>query len=239
MSATIGETSDLARRLGTNPITKIPVPPEHAAVTQGRRLLVMNKIDEKDIPARSQIAILAALKVHPKSVWLCESRAEAERFQQIVSEWLNANEFVGHPAWLLSNLGDEIDQFKAAPAGHLFVGGRFDGMDFKEDECRLVVLATLPRAINSQEEFFTAYLRDSGFMLRRLNQRIIQALGRCTRGDTTTTACTCWPTGGLPRTSDVIQIERASRATSWRKSTARRTRRRFLTSSSRSACKDF
>jgi hypothetical protein len=183
MSATIGHTSDLARRLGTNSIEKIPVPPEHTSTTQGRRLLVMNKIDEGDIPSRSQIAILTALKVHPKSIWLCESRAEAERYKQLVSEWLNANNFIGHSTWLLSNLGDEIDEFKAARAGHLFVGGRFDGMDFKADECHLVILATLPRAINIQEEFFTAYLRDSGFMLRRLNQRIIQALGRCNRSE--------------------------------------------------------
>lgn len=183
MSATIGDTSDLARRLGTNPIEKIPIPDEHTAATQGRRLLVMNKIDEGNIPARSEIAILAALKVHPKSVWLCASRAEAEKFKEIVSQWLNANGFVGHPTWLLSNLGDEIDAFKVSRTGHLFVAGRFDGMDFKADECRLVVLATLPRAINIQEEFFTAYLRDAGFMLRRLNQRIIQALGRCNRGE--------------------------------------------------------
>ncbi len=27
------------------------------------------------------------------------------------------------------------------------------------------------------------YLRDSGFMKRRLNQRIVQALGRCNRAD--------------------------------------------------------
>jgi len=54
-------------------------------------------------------------------------------------------------------------------------------MDFKEDECRLVVVATLPRAINTQEEFICAYLRDASFMQRRLNQRIIQALGRCNR----------------------------------------------------------
>ena len=93
------------------------------------------------------------------------------------------NELVGHETWLLSPLGDEIDQFKAAPKGHLFVGGRFDGMDFKADECRLVVLTTLPRAINVQEEFISAYLRDAGFMRRRLNQRIVQALGRCNRDD--------------------------------------------------------
>ena len=56
-------------------------------------------------------------------------------------------------------------------------------MDFKANECRLVVITTLPRAINIQEEFITAYLRDAGFMRRRLNSRIIQALGRCNRAE--------------------------------------------------------
>ena len=88
-----------------------------------------------------------------------------------------------HQTWILKPLGDEIDQFRLASAGHLFVAGRFDGMDFKDDECRIVVLTTLPRAINLQEEFITKYLRDSGFMRRRLNQRIVQGLGRCTRTD--------------------------------------------------------
>lgn len=181
MSATVGDTADLARRLGTSPITKMPISDVHGLATQGRRMLVMNRIEDSDLPVRLQTAIIAALRVHPKSVWLCSSRAEATHFQEIVGAWLNDNGFVGHPMWVLSNLGDELDQFKAAPQGHLFVAGRFDGMDFKADECRLVVLATLPRAINTQEEFFTAYLRDSGFMLRRLNQRIIQSLGRCNR----------------------------------------------------------
>lgn len=183
MSATIGDPADLARRLGTRPATRLAVPEELAASTQGRRLIVMNRIEEEDIPARLQKAILAALSIHPKSVWLCSSRAEAEHFQKIVMEWLNAHGYVGHPFWLLTSLGDEIEQFKTAPKGHLFVGGRFDGMDFKASECRLVVLATIPRAINLQEEFFTAYMRDSGFMLRRLNHRIIQSLGRCNRAE--------------------------------------------------------
>src|SRR3989442_10856353 len=65
--------------------------------------------------------------------------------------------------------------------GHLFVAGRFDGMDFLAGECRLVIITTLPRAVNLQEEFLTTYLRDAAFMRRRLNQRIVQALGRCNR----------------------------------------------------------
>ncbi len=183
MSATVGDPADLARRLGTHPIERLDVDKTLANVTQGRRLIVMNRIEDEDIPKRLAVAIYAALTVHPKSIWLCSSLVEAKRFRDIVSDWLNSNKMVGHPNWVLSSLGDEIDEFKAAPTGHLFVGGRFDGMDFKASECRLVVLATLPRAINSQEEFFTAYLRDAGFMLRRLNHRIIQALGRCNRAE--------------------------------------------------------
>ena len=183
VSATIGDPGDLSRRLGTKPIEKIPIPPDFAEQTYGRRLVVMNRIEDEDIPRRLQIVILAALRIHPKSVWLCSSQAEASKVQQLVSDWLNANGIVGHPTWLLTSLGNEIDDFKQSPQGHLFVGGRFDGMDFSADECRLVVVKTIPRAINTQEEFISAYLRDSGFMRRRLNQRIVQALGRCNRGE--------------------------------------------------------
>ena len=183
VSATIGDPADLSRRLGVRPIVKIPVDPEFGEKTSGRRLVVMNRIDEHDIPQRLGRAILSALKIHPKSVWLCASHAEAAKYRGAVSSWLNLHGFVGHPTWVLSSLGDEIDDFKKSAAGHLFVAGRFDGMDFKADECRLVVVTTLPRAIDIQEEFICDCIRDSGFMRRRLNQRLIQALGRCNRGD--------------------------------------------------------
>jgi tetratricopeptide (TPR) repeat protein len=181
LSATIGDTGDLARRLGTHQITKIEIPREHRETTYGRRMLVLNTSEHKTIPDRMGKVLLAALAGLPKSVWLCASKNDAVGWRQGFTAWLNDHSHVNEPTWLLTSLGNEIDQFKAAAAGHLFVGGRFDGMDFKADECRLVVLATLPRAINLQEEFYTAYLRDAGFMLRRRNQRIIQSLGRCNR----------------------------------------------------------
>ena len=173
MSATVGDPGDISRRLGVKTITKIPIPPEYAEKTSGRRFVVMNRIEDKDIPARLAAVILVCLRIHPKSVWLCSSEADARKYREVVSQWLNGNGLVGHPTWLLTPLGDEIDEFKASPSGHLFVAGRFDGMDFKADECRLVVLTTLPRAINPQEEFLSSYIRDSGFILRRLNQRIV------------------------------------------------------------------
>jgi hypothetical protein len=124
MSATIGDPADLARRLGTNPIERLDVDSGQANVTQGRRLIVMNRIEEEDIPDRLAVAIHAALTVHPKSVWLCSSLAEANHFRKVVSAWLNSSKLVGHPTWVLSSLGDEIDEFKAAPKGHLFVAAK-------------------------------------------------------------------------------------------------------------------
>ena len=183
MSATIGDPGDLGRRLGVRNIEKIPVPQEDAESTFGRRLLLMNRLDEGDIPQRLGAAILTALRIHPKSVWLCSSVDTAAKFQKVVMEWLEKNQLAGHPSWILTPEGDEIEDFKQSATGHLFVGGRFDGMDFNGDECRMVILPTLPRAINTQEEFISAYLRDSGFMRERLNQRVVQALGRCNRDD--------------------------------------------------------
>jgi hypothetical protein len=180
-SATIGDAADLSRQLGTRPIVKMGVPAQYAETTSGRRLVLMNRLEDEDIPPRLEGAILTAIRQHPKSVWLCVSGAEAQKYRDAVSTWLNQNGVVGHPTWILTSLGDEIDQFKSSPTGHLFVGGRFDGMNFEGDECRLVVLTSLPRAINLQEEFFCAYLRDAAFMKKRLNNRIIQALGRCNR----------------------------------------------------------
>jgi hypothetical protein len=182
-SATIGDPSDLARRLGTNPIVKLPLDATQSAQTYGRRLLVLNPDDDADLPARLVEVIAAALRVQPKSVWLCASKPDAEKYRTAVISWLSTTNLPSSPTWLLSSMGDEIDQFKAARAGHLFVGGRFDGMDFSADQCRLVVLATQPRSINPQEAFAADYLRDAGFMMQRLNQRIVQALGRCNRAE--------------------------------------------------------
>ncbi|NQW18413.1 MAG: DEAD/DEAH box helicase family protein [Chloroflexi bacterium] len=181
MSATIGEPSDLSRRLGVRSIEKIPVPDEYRESSSGRRLVVMNEIGEDITGEKLTDVIKSAMRIQPKSLWLCSSTAEAIKFQSGFTTWLEANQFQTHQTWLLTSHGDEIDSFRRSAAGHLFVGGRFDGMDFDADECRFVVVPSLPRAINTQEEFLSAYLRDSGFMKSRLNQRIVQALGRCNR----------------------------------------------------------
>ena len=129
-SATVGEPADLCRRLGVRRIVKMAIPIKHTRRTTGRRLIVMNRIDDSDLPERLQKAFLVSLRRTPKSIWMLSSRTEVERFRPIVLEWLNNNGFIGHESWVLSSLGDEIEHFKKAEKGHLFIAGRFDGMDF-------------------------------------------------------------------------------------------------------------
>ena len=183
MSATIGDPGDLARRLGVNAIEKINIDEGIAAVPTGRRLILMNRSQENDLVDGVGPVIFAGLRRQPKSVWLCSSRDEALKLMETVREWLEDEDLKNQPMWLLTSEGDEIDRFKKSPSGHLFVAGRFDGMDFRGDECRLVILTTLPRAVNIQEEFLSAYLRDLDFIKPRTNQRIVQALGRCNRDE--------------------------------------------------------
>src|SRR5207244_5361476 len=137
--------------------------------------------DNELLPPRVATVVLQALRVQPKALWLCASRAQADTWRQTIPQWLQAHGLADAPTWALGTLGDEMERFRTAPAGHLFVAGRFDGMDFAGDECRLVVLATLPRAVNDQEQFVSDYLRDASFLIGRTNQRITQALGRCNR----------------------------------------------------------
>lgn len=182
-SATIGDPADLQRRLGCSRIDKIGS--EEEAPTLGRRMIVLNndpdQTDDVILPARIGSAVIAALEVHPKAIWMCSSHAQADQWETIIAPWLEEHEVPDAPIWRVGRNGDEIDEFKTAPAGHLITAGRYDGMDFAGEDCRLVVLASLPRAVNDQERFVAEYLRDASFLVGRTNQRIIQALGRCNR----------------------------------------------------------
>ena len=183
LSATIGNPADLQRRLGCGLITKIGSDAD--APTLGRRMIVLNNDvdagDDELLPERVASVVLEALRLQPKALWLCASRAQVERWMEVIRPWLVTHGLPDGPIWQLGPLGDEMDRFRNAPAGHLFVAGRFDGMDFAGEECRLVVLTTLPRAVNDQEQFVSDYLRDASFLAGRTNQRITQALGRCNR----------------------------------------------------------
>lgn len=61
------------------------------------------------------------------------------------------------------------------------VANRYDGIDFPEDECRLLFVQGLPKATNLQERFLMSRMTANVLFNERIQTRILQAIGRCTR----------------------------------------------------------
>ena len=185
MSATIHDPDDLRRRLGTAPIKKLAVPLDLVDQENGRKLLVFNQTAAQSSDGMPGEQVLAPLreilrKKVRKSVWLCSSSFEALRWQK----WLIEQFPPSRPptTWQLAPMGDELEEFRSAEEGHLFIAGRFEGMDFPDDACRLAVFPSLPRATGALERFLSEQLKDASFQRLRMLERIKQGIGRCNRG---------------------------------------------------------
>lgn len=185
MSATIHDPEDLQRRLGTSAIKKIEIPPDLVQEEHGRRLFVFNQTpspSSRGEPADEVLVPLRELlKVAKKSVWLCSSGIEAKQWRAWLLEQFPQRS--QSSTWELTSVGDEFEEFCSAAEGHLFVSGRFEGMDFPDGTCRLAVFPSLPRATGALERFVSEQLRDAAFQKTRMLERIKQGIGRCTRGN--------------------------------------------------------
>jgi hypothetical protein len=178
MSATIGDPADLSRRLGTQRIEMIDIDPAVGGQSLGRRLVVLDPTVEQD---RSQAAVRAGMAVRQKALWMCPSRADVQSTRRDVAALDVDLGLPPAPQWTVTGTGEDVEPFRSSSTGHLFAAGRYDGMDFDGDECRLVVVAGMPRTINAQEEFISQQLSGGGVITGRQNARIVQALGRANR----------------------------------------------------------
>lgn len=185
MSATLHDPEDLQRRLGVGAIEKLALPEAVIHEEDGRRLLVFNQDvavgPGGEVPEMVLDPLRALLRAARKSVWLCKSGLEADRWLAWLRDF-ETSSGNGGSVWRLSPMGEEIDEFRLAEAGHLIIAGRFEGMDFPGETCRLCVLPSVPSATNLLERFTTEQLRDAAFMQDRIRERMKQGIGRCTRG---------------------------------------------------------
>ena len=186
MSATIHDPEDLQRRLGSPLIQKLIVPAGLIKEDEGRSLFVFNQVVgpsyRKEMP-REALEPLGQLLQHTgKSIWLCTSAHEVGKWRDWLVEYFTVNGQPDTQMWVLTPTGDELQHFQLSTSGHLFVAGRFEGMDFPDDVCRLAVFPSLPRAVGTMEQFFSDHLRDASFIRNRTLERVKQGIGRCVRG---------------------------------------------------------
>jgi hypothetical protein len=175
LSATVGSVEDLRRRLGTPPVDKLTA---SVQPRQGERMVVIR--DGTESPACIELVdeVRPFLVRQQKALWLC-ARTDTAKALEFA---LTLSGLLGSVRRLEGDNGAD-EPFAAEAAGHLITAGRYDGMDFPGDTCRVEVVPEVPVATSDLEEFVSAYLRDAPFAEARFSQRVAQALGRCNRGE--------------------------------------------------------
>jgi hypothetical protein len=173
MSGTLGAGGDLERLVGRYPIGRLPVPEGWDRQGIGRRFFIFpeNFLAEEDIPAlRAEL-----MKRAGRSLVIVPRDTLADRVAKEVAEKL------GYPVFDADAIEDSKKAFVATQNAVAIVANRYDGIDFPGDDCRLLFVEGLPKAANLQERFIMLRMGASQLYDDRVQTRVLQAIGRCTR----------------------------------------------------------
>jgi hypothetical protein len=174
MSATLGAGGDLERLTGRPNIKRLPIPEGWDRQGIGRRFFIfpeksLNDSDTLDL--RRQLMSKAG-----RSLVLTPNQTDADAISADVEEELK------FPVFSATDLETSKAKFIDSPQAVAVIANRYDGIDFPEDDCRLLFVEGLPRATNLQERFLMNRMGASLLFNERVQTRVLQAIGRCTRG---------------------------------------------------------
>ncbi|MBK1635142.1 DEAD/DEAH box helicase [Rhodovulum adriaticum] len=173
MSATPGEGGDLERLTGREKIYRLPAPVGFDLEAVGRRFFMFPgmSLDAEEIDELR----LKLMERAGRSVVLTPSGKVAKKIEEAVEDGLGYSVFGSDE--LEHSKGDFVNQEKAVA----ILAGRYDGIDFPKKECRLLFIEELPKAANYQERFFQKKMGAELLLSSRIQTRVLQAIGRCTR----------------------------------------------------------
>jgi hypothetical protein len=173
MSATLGEGGDLERLTGRQNISRLPVPEGWDRQGIGRRFFIF---PEMALTADQIVDLRHKLMQRvPRSVVLVPSDRVKEEITSDVQSKLGLQVFDA------TAIEDSKETFVKTSGAVAVLANRYDGIDFPGDECRLLFLDGLPRTTNAQERFFVAKMGAFALLQGRIQTRVVQAVGRCTR----------------------------------------------------------
>lgn len=174
MSATLGAGGDLERLTGRTRIQRLPIPEGWERQGIGRRFFIFpeKSLEPKDaLDLRHQLMRRAG-----RSLVLTPSQGDATEIVMDVNESLKFDVFTA------AELESSKAVFTASARAVAVVANRYDGIDFPDEDCRLLFVEGLPRATNLQERFLMNRMGASLLFNERVQTRVLQAIGRCTRG---------------------------------------------------------
>ncbi len=174
MSATLGAGGDLERITGIRKIERIPLPKGWDKQGTGRRFFVFGNAHLEDEDREN--LIIEANKIFKRSLTLVPDYPRANEIQELIVTKL------GWPTFNAKDIETSKLGFIQSEFGAVIVANRYEGIDFEGDECRLLFAVSLPKTINNQENFLASRMGSLIVLKDRIKTRMIQAIGRCTRG---------------------------------------------------------
>lgn len=173
MSATLGEGGDLERLTGRKKIYRLSTPDGWDTQGVGRRFFIFPTLSLTESDADKLTTKL--IDKSERSVVLVPNDKHADKIKSLLSENKKIDIFDA------KDIEDSKDLFIKSNNAAAVIVNRYDGIDFSKDECRLLIIEGLPKAVNLQEQFLMSRIGANALFNERVQTRVIQAIGRCTR----------------------------------------------------------
>jgi hypothetical protein len=176
MSATLGEGGDLERITGRSNITRLNIPSGWDKQGIGRRLFSFpeRSLESEDVSS----LILNMVEKANRSLMIVPNNQVKNEAQ----DWIESS--LGYRTFSVEEIESSKEPFVNTDNSVAIIANRFDGIDFPDEECRLLFLMGVPRATNLQESFIISRMGGVTLLNDRILTRIVQAFGRCTRSAT-------------------------------------------------------
>lgn len=174
MSATLGRGGELERLAGRNPILRLPSPEGWNGHGVGRRFFLFPGASLDADASNDLVAKL--VKRTGRALYLAADDKSARRARA----FLEAN-LAGYTLFSAQQIEESKAVFTAQEKAIALIANRYDGIDFPNDECRLLVVEGRPAGAGLQEKFLANKLGARALFSERIRTRVIQAFGRCTR----------------------------------------------------------
>lgn len=175
MSATFGDAGELERITGRPAISRLQAKASWDRQTIGRRYFLF---PERSLNEEEQLHLCAKMMERSgRSLVLTPDGKRERKFNEFVAKNL------GYPVFNAQAIERSKSEFISNDKAVAIVANRYDGIDFPEEQCRLLIIEGLPRATNLQEQFLISRMGAIDMLNVRINTRLVQAFGRCTRSD--------------------------------------------------------
>jgi hypothetical protein len=174
MSATLGAGGDLERLTGRPRIKRLSIPAGWDRQGIGRRYFLFPEKslnEEETLQLRRDLMLKAG-----RSLVLTPNKTEADKVIEDVEDNLK------YPVFTANDLEISKSKFIKSPQAVAVIANRYDGIDFPDNDCRLLFVEGLSRTTNLQERFLINRMGANLLFNERIQTRVLQAIGRCTRG---------------------------------------------------------